>query len=186
MASPIVTAVILSNPANAADLALELEAVGTRRASNARRILCQFGADAIPYLLRAAATGSADASPSAAPSVIAKLVDPKVKDEAPLDKAKQSAWEELESVLDRRERLKYDASVDAAAEEQAPPPQVEVIGIAPSPNHFWIGGHWGYYGGRYMWQGGRWEVRRPGYQWGQPTWVRHGGGWHYQRGGWRR
>jgi hypothetical protein len=34
------------------------------------------------------AAGSADASPSAAPSVIAKLVEPKAKDEAPLDKAK--------------------------------------------------------------------------------------------------
>ena len=71
--------------------------------------------------------------------------------------------------------------------QQAPPqPQVEVIGVAPSPNHFWIAGHWGYYGGRYMWQGGRWEIRRPGYFWGQPTWVRYGGGWRYQRGGWRR
>lgn len=52
-ASPIVTAVILSDPANAADLVPILDQVESVQARNARRILCLFGAAAVPYLIKA-------------------------------------------------------------------------------------------------------------------------------------
>lgn len=52
-ASPIVTAVILSDPANATDLVPALERMETIQSKNARRILCLFGAEAVPYLVSA-------------------------------------------------------------------------------------------------------------------------------------
>jgi hypothetical protein len=60
--SPIVTAVILSDPANAADLVPALEPAGSRRANNAHRILCLFGADAVPFLLGSVAGASAESN----------------------------------------------------------------------------------------------------------------------------
>lgn len=51
--SPIVRAVILPDPANAADLVPMLEQPGGLAAANARRILCLFDALAVPYLLNA-------------------------------------------------------------------------------------------------------------------------------------
>src|SRR5438132_921597 len=50
--SPMVTAVILSDPANAMDLVPALEQPDTIDSMNARRILCQFGAEAVPYLMK--------------------------------------------------------------------------------------------------------------------------------------
>jgi hypothetical protein len=49
--SPIVTAIIMQDPANAADLVAALETANTLEACNARLILCEFGADAVPALL---------------------------------------------------------------------------------------------------------------------------------------
>jgi hypothetical protein len=49
--SPIVRAVILTEPANAADLVSALERTRTIEAYNARRILCLFDARAVPHLL---------------------------------------------------------------------------------------------------------------------------------------
>jgi hypothetical protein len=51
--SPIVTAVILEDPANAADLVPALERERTLESRNARRILCLFDADAAPHLVHA-------------------------------------------------------------------------------------------------------------------------------------
>src|SRR5438445_5474400 len=58
--SPIVTAIILSDPANAADLVPALEPVGSNQSTNARRILCLFGAEAVPFLLGPLAAASAE------------------------------------------------------------------------------------------------------------------------------
>jgi len=52
-ASPIVTAVILPDPANAAVLVPYLDRPGTDVSVNARRILCLFGADAAPHVAAA-------------------------------------------------------------------------------------------------------------------------------------
>ena len=69
----------------------------------------------------------------------------------------------------------------------APPaPQVEVVGVAPNPGYFWVGGYWGWSGGRYAWVPGRWSAPRPGYHWVGPHWDHVGGGWRMSHGGWRR
>ncbi len=69
----------------------------------------------------------------------------------------------------------------------APPaPQVEVIGVAPSPNHFWIGGHYFWSGGHSLWRPGYWEVRRPGHEWIGGHWDhRPGHGHYFVEGHWR-
>jgi hypothetical protein len=53
--TPIVRAVILTDPANAADLVPSLDRSDSLEARNARRILAQFEADAVPHLLTALA-----------------------------------------------------------------------------------------------------------------------------------
>ena len=51
--SPVVTAVILSDPRNAAALVPALDEIEGIRSRNARRILCLFGAAAVPPLVGA-------------------------------------------------------------------------------------------------------------------------------------
>lgn len=69
----------------------------------------------------------------------------------------------------------------------APPPdQSEVIGVAPAPGYFWIGGYWNWVGGRHAWVGGRWEANRPGYAWAPHRWYRDGRGWRAAPGHWQR
>lgn len=59
--SPIVTAIILRDPANAADLVPYLDHADEVVSANARRILCLFAADAVPHLVAALANRSAAA-----------------------------------------------------------------------------------------------------------------------------
>jgi hypothetical protein len=67
----------------------------------------------------------------------------------------------------------------------APPaPQVEVYGVAPGPGYFWVGGYWGWEGGRHVWHGGNWERPRPGYAWVPHRWVHERDGWHFAQGHW--
>jgi hypothetical protein len=70
----------------------------------------------------------------------------------------------------------------------APPaPRIEVVTAAPSPNHFWIPGYWGYQPGYgHRWYGGRWEAPRAGYSWSQPGWAGGARGWEFRHGGWAR
>ena len=69
----------------------------------------------------------------------------------------------------------------------APPaPQVEVVGVAPFPGYIWLGGYWGWSGGRHAWVGGRWEAPRPGYGWAPHQWHREGQGWRFAPGRWER
>jgi len=69
----------------------------------------------------------------------------------------------------------------------APPaPYVEVVPAVPYVGAIWIGGYWGWYGGRHQWVPGRWERPRPGYQWRPHAWVNQGGHWHLHGGGWVR
>ncbi|XAH24576.1 hypothetical protein AAFF27_05115 [Xylophilus sp. GW821-FHT01B05] len=68
---------------------------------------------------------------------------------------------------------------------EPPAPQVEVIGMAPSPLHVWIGGSWFWEGGRYAWRPGRWATPpRPGYAWVPHRWERGPGGWRFHEGHW--
>ncbi|HEY1724028.1 MAG TPA: YXWGXW repeat-containing protein [Steroidobacteraceae bacterium] len=69
----------------------------------------------------------------------------------------------------------------------APPaPQAEVIGVAPAPGYIWMGGYWGWEGGRHVWVGGHWAEGRAGYRWVPHRWVRSGGGWRLAAGHWQR
>ena len=67
-----------------------------------------------------------------------------------------------------------------------PPPQGEIVGVAPYPGAVWIGGYWGWGGGRHTWVPGRWTAPRPGYGYVPHSWSRSGGSWRQQPGYWRR
>jgi len=69
----------------------------------------------------------------------------------------------------------------------APPlPRVEVIPPAPSPGHYWIGGHWERAAGNWAWTGGHWTPARAGEAWIRPHWIREGSEWVQQPGRWTR
>jgi hypothetical protein len=79
----------------------------------------------------------------------------------------------------------YDG--DEAVVDMAPPaPYVEVVPVIPFAGAVWIGGYWGWRGGRHAWVGGRWEQPRAGYGWRPHAWVQQGGRWHLHAGGWVR
>jgi hypothetical protein len=76
---------------------------------------------------------------------------------------------------------------DEAVVDVAPPaPYVEVVPALPYPGAVWIGGYWGWRGGRHAWVPGRWDRPRPGYGWRAHGWVNDGGRWHLRGGGWIR
>jgi hypothetical protein len=67
-----------------------------------------------------------------------------------------------------------------------PPPQVEILPPLPFAGAIWLGGYWGWYGGRHQGMPGRWERPRPGYRWEPHRWEpTAGGGWHQRGGEWR-
>jgi hypothetical protein len=71
----------------------------------------------------------------------------------------------------------------------APPPvQYEVVGVAPYPGWFWIGGYWTWRANRHAWVGGHWEAPRPGYRWAPHRWepISSGRGWREVPGRWNR
>jgi len=66
-----------------------------------------------------------------------------------------------------------------------PPPQIEVIPVAPNPTYVWIGGNWEWRGG-WVWVGGRWGHRPyPGATWVHGHWARHGHARVWISAGWR-
>jgi len=67
-----------------------------------------------------------------------------------------------------------------------PPPQAEVIGVAPALGMVWLGGYWAWAGGRYTWQAGHWAHPRPGYHWVPHAWVNTRRGWVHRPGHWKR
>jgi len=76
---------------------------------------------------------------------------------------------------------------DETVVDVAPPaPYVEVVPAVPFTGAVWIGGYWGWNGGRHQWVAGRWEHPRPGYGWRPHAWVQQGGRWHLHAGGWVR
>jgi len=69
----------------------------------------------------------------------------------------------------------------------APPPaRVEYYGVAPLPGQIWIGGYWGWNGGRHVWAPGYWQTPRPGYRWTPHRWEQAPGGWRERPGYWGR
>jgi hypothetical protein len=80
----------------------------------------------------------------------------------------------------------YDEERVVVVEEAPPPERVEVYGIAPSPNHVWVSGHWVRRGARWEWSPGYWIVRRHAHdEWIPGHWERRGRGWAYIDGHWR-
>lgn len=73
------------------------------------------------------------------------------------------------------------------APEAPPPDQVEVVGVAPYPDAYWIGGSWRW-NNRWVWSAGYWG-RRPHADavWEHDSWRQHEGyhGWHHHEGRWR-
>jgi hypothetical protein len=79
----------------------------------------------------------------------------------------------------------YDG--DEVVVDVAPPaPYVEVVPAIPYAGAVWIGGYWGWRGGRHAWVPGRWERPRAGYVWRPHVWVSQRGHWHLRGGGWVR
>src|ERR1700694_5382016 len=67
-----------------------------------------------------------------------------------------------------------------------PPPQIEVIPVAPGPDYVWIPGYWGWNGGAWIWISGRWVVRPwHGAVWVDGHWARRGHGSIWIGGHWR-
>lgn len=80
----------------------------------------------------------------------------------------------------------YPGEAEVVAPVGPPPPYSEAITVAPAPGYIWIGGFWGWGGGRYAWNAGHWERPRPGYRWVPRSWARGPGGWHQRGGRWER
>jgi WXXGXW repeat (2 copies) len=77
------------------------------------------------------------------------------------------------------------AGIVAVTTDVAPPvPQVEVIPVAPSANHFWVPGYWRWDGHTHVWVGGRWELTRAREVWVPQHWVHDGGHWRFNGGQW--
>jgi hypothetical protein len=74
------------------------------------------------------------------------------------------------------------ATVDLAP----PAPYVEVVPAVPFAGAIWLGGYWGWNGGRHAWVPGRWDHPRAGYTWSPHRWVPYQGRWQLHGGGWVR
>ena len=79
----------------------------------------------------------------------------------------------------------YDEST-VVVDVAPPSPYVEVVPAIPYVGAIWIGGYWGWNGGRHNWVPGRWDRGRPGYNYRPHAWVNQGGRWHLHGGGWAR
>lgn len=64
--------------------------------------------------------------------------------------------------------------------------EVDVMGVAPGPDHVWIAGHHAWEGGNYVWVPGHWARRpRAGARWVRGEWRRHRDGWYWREGRWK-
>ena len=75
---------------------------------------------------------------------------------------------------------------DYVVDVAPPAPYLEVVPALPFAGAVWLGGYWGWNGGRHAWVPGRWDRGRPGYGWRQRAWVPEGGRWLLRGGGWYR
>ena len=69
---------------------------------------------------------------------------------------------------------------------EPPAPIVEVIPLAPSPNHVWIAGFWSWREGKHVWVAGHYVMRlHPHAVWVTGRWERRPLGWVWIEGFWR-
>jgi hypothetical protein len=80
----------------------------------------------------------------------------------------------------------YVAEPGEVVVDAAPPePIVEVVGVAPGPGYFWVGGYYHWYGNRWGWVRGHYELPpRHGAVWIGPRYEVRGGRRVYVRGYW--
>ena len=66
-----------------------------------------------------------------------------------------------------------------------PPPQVEVVGVAPAPGYVWVSGYWVWQMNRYVWLTGHWTAPpHAGARWMPHAWFHEPGGWRLHEGRW--
>ena len=80
----------------------------------------------------------------------------------------------------------YEGGPVVVATVPPPVPYVETVPVAPYGGAVWIGGYWGWSGGRHQWVPGHYEHARPGYAWSPHRWEHRGDRWELQGGGWVR
>jgi hypothetical protein len=80
----------------------------------------------------------------------------------------------------------YYAGPVVVANAPPPAPYVEAVPVAPYAGAIWIGGYWGWAGGRHTWVAGHYEQPRPGYAYAPHRWVQNGDHWELHGGGWVR
>lgn len=80
----------------------------------------------------------------------------------------------------------YAAAPAIIVDAPPPAPYVEVQPAIPYPGAVWIGGYWGWNGGRHNWVPGYYERPRPGYRYEPHRWENHRGRWQLRAGGWFR
>jgi hypothetical protein len=69
----------------------------------------------------------------------------------------------------------------------APPPmQMEVVPPLPFAGALWIGGYWGWEGGRHRWMPGHYTRPVPGQRYVPHQWEQQGGRWGLRGGYWAR
>jgi hypothetical protein len=79
-----------------------------------------------------------------------------------------------------------EAPGEVVVDSDPPAPQYEVVGVAPGPGYFWIGGYWHWNGGRWAWNRGHYErPPHPGAHWIAARYDYRGGRRVYIRGYWR-
>jgi hypothetical protein len=80
--------------------------------------------------------------------------------------------------------LAAQAQVEVRVRAAPPAVRVEAVPPAPSPGHYWIGGHWEWEHASWVWHGGHWVEARVGEAWVRPHWVRVGPEWVFHPGHW--
>jgi hypothetical protein len=75
---------------------------------------------------------------------------------------------------------------EVVVDTDPPPPQYEVVGVAPGPGFIWIGGYYHWLGGRWVWYRGHYEhPPHFGAVWVGPRYEFRAGRRVYIRGFWR-
>ncbi len=80
----------------------------------------------------------------------------------------------------------YAGGSEVIVDMPPPAPYAEVVPAMPYPGAVWVGGYWGWRGGRHQWVPGYYERPRAGYRYEPNHWENRGGRWHLRIGGWMR
>jgi hypothetical protein len=80
----------------------------------------------------------------------------------------------------------YSEPGEVVVDQDPPPPQTEVVGVAPGAGFIWVGGYYHWYGNRWAWNRGHYE-RPPhsGAVWVRPRYANRGNARIYVHGYWR-